>query len=101
MAVALLCQYIVPVIVVVSAYSMVSRAFHASSRRLKESEISMSVTRKMMRRRKTDIRLILTATTFFLSWLPINLFIMMMNVLDSMKVIADHTPLIIGAVEFI
>ena len=93
MAVALLCQYIVPVIVVVTAYSMVSRAFHASSRRLSRlSEISMSVSRKMMRRRKTDTRLIITATTFFLSWLPINLFIMMMNILDSLKVTVGNTP---------
>ena len=62
--------------------------FKQSTDRLaKDGENNMKVLRQMKRRRRTNILLVLLSLVFFLSWLPLNIFSVILKFTDFDMVI--------------
>ena len=83
---SLLVQYLIPLFIVTIAYIMVARAFHVSTEKLSAGSLSIRARRKISRRKRTDILLTVISLVFFVSWAPLNILNVAVNVNNPFKV---------------
>ena len=83
-------QYLLPCIIVGVIYSKLCLSFPSTFATPSEP-ITPSVTRKIARRKKTNLMLILVSIIFFLSWAPINIYNVFLDIVESFQVFICFT----------
>ena len=83
-------QYLTPSLVVGVIYIRVCCAF--SARHSMSNTNTNKNTRKLARRRKTNLMLIIVSLVFFISWAPINIYNLVLDIVQPFKVILQNTP---------
>lgn len=85
----LFAQFLVPSVLVAVAYLRVYLTFSKSQQQLNlsSSEVpSVTSIRKKNRSKRTNVLLSLISLVFFISWAPLNIFTVVINTIDPVKV---------------
>ena len=84
---SILVQFILPCMVVAGSYTCIVWVSSTSAQRIMNSCSSQTLIRKMRRMRRTNYLLIISSIIFFVSWAPINILTIIINVNNLFQVI--------------
>ena len=79
-------QFIIPSCIVAYAYTRIYLVFRASTRKILAQKVSSRILGNARRRRRTNIMLFLLSAVFFLSWAPLNVFVIILKTTNTIMV---------------
>ena len=79
-------QYVIPSCIVAYAYTKIYLVFRASSKKVGIQKASSRILGNARRRRRTNTMLFLLSAVFFLSWAPLNIFVIILKTTNTVMV---------------